>query len=132
MNDPIGDMATRIRNGLQNEFTHVDVPISKLKLAVADVMQREGYIWDYENVSEAGVISAKLRLNLKYGPSGERVLRSIRRISKPGRRIYFGVGSTPKVLGGTGIYVLSTNRGVVSSREAAKLFIGGEVLLEVW
>ncbi|MFM9965633.1 MAG: 30S ribosomal protein S8 [Planctomycetaceae bacterium] len=132
MTDPIGDLATRIRNGLQNEATHVDVPTSKLKLEVAAALQREGFIWDFESHANEGTPGGTLRINLKYGPSGERVVRSIRRVSKPGRRIYFKCETMPKILGGMGVLVLSTNQGVLSDREAKCRKIGGEALLEIW
>lgn len=132
MTDPIGDLATRIRNGLQIEATHVDVPSSNLKVQIAATLQREGFIWDFESHANESGTGTTLRINLKYGPSGERVVRSIKRVSKPGRRIYFGRENMPKVLGGMGVLVLSTNQGVLSSREALERGIGGEALLEVW
>ncbi len=130
--DPVSDLATRIRNGLQIEATHVDVPTSILKVQVAAALQREGFIWDFEQQTSEGAPGGTLRINLKYGPSGERVVRSIRRISKPGRRVYFGCENMPKVLGGMGVLVLSTNQGVLSNREAKEKGIGGEALLEIW
>lgn len=130
--DPVSDMATRLRNALAVEASFVDIPSSNFKLEIAAALQREGFIWDYEAKLCEGVVGAILRVNLKYGPSGERVLRSIRRISRPGRRVYFGVSAMPKVLGGLGVLVLSTNHGVLSSREASHKRLGGEALLEVW
>jgi small subunit ribosomal protein S8 len=132
MTDPISDMATRIRNGLQIEATHVDLPASNLKIQVAAALQREGFIWDFESHANENAPGGTLRINLKYGPSGERVVRSIKRVSKPGRRVYFGSENMPKVLGGMGVLVLSTNQGVLSSREAKERGIGGEALLEIW
>ena len=132
MTDPISDMATRIRNGLQNEATHVDLPSSILKVQVAAALQREGFIWDFESHENENAPGGTLRINLKYGPSGERVVRSIKRVSKPGRRIYYGRENMPKVLGGMGVLVLSTNQGVLSNREAMDRGIGGEALLEIW
>ena len=132
MTDPISDMATRIRNGLQNEATHVDLPTSILKVQVAAALQREGFIWDFESHENEKAPGGTLRVNLKYGPSGERVVRSIKRVSKPGRRIYYGRENMPKVLGGMGVLVLSTNQGVLSNREAMDRGIGGEALLEIW
>ena len=132
MTDPISDMATRIRNGLQNEATHVDLPTSILKVQVATALQREGFIWDFESHENENAPGGTLRINLKYGPSGERVVRSIKRVSKPGRRIYYGRENMPKVLGGMGVLVLSTNQGVLSNREAMDRGIGGEALLEIW
>lgn len=132
MTDPISDMATRIRNGLQIEATHVDLPVSNLKIQVAAALQREGFIWDFESHANEDAPGGTLRINLKYGPSGERVVRSIKRVSKPGRRVYYGSENMPKVLGGMGVLVLSTNQGVLSSREAKEKGIGGEALLEIW
>lgn len=132
MTDPISDMATRIRNGLQVEATHVDLPVSNLKLEIAAALQREGFIWDFETHKNENAPCGTLRINLKYGPSGERVVRSIKRMSKPGRRLYYGCGKMPKVLGGMGVLVLSTNLGILSSREASKRGVGGEALLEIW
>lgn len=132
LTDPIGDLATRLRNALSIEATHVDMPASVLKSQVAAVLQREGFIWDYESHQTEGKPGSTLRVNLKYGPSGERVVRSIKRVSRPGRRIYYGRASMPKVLGGLGVLVLSTNQGVLSSREAAAKGVGGEALLEIW
>ncbi|MEW4489816.1 30S ribosomal protein S8 [Thalassoglobus sp. JC818] len=130
MTDPIADMLTRIRNAIQIERPFVDIPTSKVKVGIAEVLQREGYIWDYEVVEEHP--QSVLRINLKYSPTGERVIQRIARISKPGRRIYSDRHSIPEVLNGMGICVLSTNQGVLSSREARKKNVGGEVLCEVW
>lgn len=132
ISDPIGDMATRLRNALSVEALYVDVPSSKFKAEVAAGLQREGFIWDFESVTNSDSGRTVLRLNLKYGPAGERVLRSIRRVSRPGRRVYFSNTDTPKVLGGLGVMLMSTNLGVLSSREAAEKRVGGEALLEVW
>ena len=132
MTDPISDLSTRIRNGLANEATHVDMPSSNLKVQIAAVLQREGFIWDFESHQTEGAPGSILRVNLKYGPSGERVVRSIKRVSRPGRRIYYGLATMPKVLGGLGVLVLSTNQGVLSNREAAAKGVGGEALLEIW
>lgn len=130
MTDPIADMLTRIRNAIVTERPYVDMPLSKLKVAVADVLQREGYIWERE------IIDAKpspiLRVVLKYGPNGERVIQHISRNSKPGRRSYCPVDKLPRVLQGLGITVLSTNKGVLSNREAKAQGVGGEVLCTVW
>ncbi len=130
--DPVADFATRMRNCLSIEAAHVDVADSTLKREIAATLQREGFIWDYECVANACGSFSMLRMNLKYGPSGERVVRSIKRVSSPGRRIYYGFQRLPKVLGGLGILVISTNQGVLSSREAASRRLGGEALLEVW
>lgn len=130
MTDPVADMLTRIRNALQIERPYVDIPASKLKVGVAEVLQREGYIWDFEIVEQAP--QNVLRVNLKYGPNGERVIQDVRRTSKPGRRVYQGTKKLRPVLQGLGISVLSTSRGVISDREARKQGIGGEVLCTIW
>jgi small subunit ribosomal protein S8 len=130
MNDPVADMLTRIRNAVQVERPFVDVPQSKLKTGIADALQREGYIWDYEVVEQQP--QNVLRINLKYGPNGERVIQKIRRASKPGRRVYTTVREMPEVLNGMGISILSTPRGVLSDREAKKEGVGGEILCMVW
>jgi small subunit ribosomal protein S8 len=130
MTDPIADMLTRIRNAVRVERPHVEMPLSKVKRGLADVLKREGYIWDW---SEVESLPAKhLRIELKYGPNGERVIQRIRRISKPGRRVYSKARDLRPVLDGLGISILSTSRGVVSDREARQRNLGGEVLCEVW
>ena len=130
MTDPIADMLTRIRNGVRVERPHVEVPLSKVKRGVADVLKREGYIWDWQEVESSPVNS--LRLDLKYGPNGERVIQRIQRVSKPGRRVYSRANELSPVLNGLGISVVSTSRGVLSDREARQRNLGGEVLCEVW
>jgi small subunit ribosomal protein S8 len=130
MTDPIADMLTRIRNAVRVERLQVELPASKVKRGVADVLKREGYIWDWEEVE--GKPSNQIRVYLKYGPEGERVIRHIKRVSKPGRRIYQRVGELKPVLNGLGISVISTSRGVLSDREARQQNLGGEVLCEVW
>ena len=130
MTDPIADMLTRIRNAVRIERSQVDMPLSKVKRGLAEVLKREGYIWDWEEVE--GQPSNQLRLHLKYGPNGERVIRRLRRVSRPGRRVYSGVTGLKPVLGGLGICVISTSRGVISDREARQRRLGGEVLCEVW
>jgi len=130
MTDPIADMLTRIRNAVRVERSHVDTPLSKVKRGLAEVLKREGYIWDWEEVQ--GQPASQLRVHLKYGPNGERVIRRIRRVSKPGRRVYSGAAALKPVLGGLGICIISTSRGVISDREARQRKLGGEVLCEVW
>jgi small subunit ribosomal protein S8 len=130
MTDPVADMLTRIRNGVSVERPHVDMPLSKVKRGLADVLKREGYIWDWQEVEGKPVNG--LRLDLKYGPNGERVIRKIRRVSKPGRRVYSRASELAPVLNGLGISVISTSRGVLSDREARQRNLGGEVLCEVW
>lgn len=130
MTDPIADMLTRIRNALQIERPFVDIPTSKLKVGIAEVLQREGYIWDFEIIEQAP--QSVLRINLKYSPTGERVIQKISRVSKPGRRVYVDCSNLPNVLEGMGICVMSTNQGVLSNREAKEKHVGGEVLCEIW
>ena len=130
MTDPIADMLTRIRNAVRVERTHVDMPLSKVKRGVADVLKREGYIWDWSEVESQP--AKQLRIDLKYGPNGERVIQHIKRVSKPGCRVYSGSRDLRPVLNGMGITIISSSRGVVSDREARQLNLGGEVLCEVW
>jgi small subunit ribosomal protein S8 len=130
MTDPIADVLTRIRNAVRVERPHVDVPTSNLKRGLADVLKREGYVWDWEEIPSQP--RSILRIYLKYGPNGEQVIRHIRRISKPGRRIYSRVADLKPVLNGLGIRILSTSRGIMSDREARQKKVGGEVLCEIW
>ena len=130
MTDPIADMLTRIRNAVRVERPFVDMPISNVKRGLADVLKREGYIWDWQEIEETPV--AALRIELKYGPNGERVIQKIRRVSKPGRRIYSKAKELRPVLDGLGISIISTSRGVVSDREARQRNLGGEVLCQIW
>jgi small subunit ribosomal protein S8 len=130
MTDPIADMLTRIRNAVRIERGSVEMPVSKVKRGVAEVLKREGYIWDWA-VLESSPVQV-LKLDLKYGPNGERVIRHIKRISKPGRRVYSKARDLKPVLQGLGITVLSTSRGVISDREARQKNLGGEVLCEIW
>jgi len=130
MTDPIADMLTRIRNAVRIERPFVEMPASKVKKGVADVLKREGYIWDWAEVEDDPV--QKLRLELKYGPNGERLIRNIKRVSKPGRRVYSRARDLRPILQGLGISVVSTSRGVVSDREARQRNLGGEVLCQIW
>lgn len=130
MTDPIADMLTRIRNAVRVERTHVEMPLSKVKRGVADVLKREGYIWDWSEIESRP--SNQLRLDLKYGPNGERVIQHLKRVSKPGCRIYSGSRDLRPVLNGMGITIISSSRGVISDREARQRNLGGEVLCEVW
>lgn len=130
MTDPIADMLTRIRNALHIERPFVDVPSSRVKIGIAEVLQREGYIWDFEIVEQSP--QNVLRINLKYGPNGERVIQRIQRTSKPGRRVYAGLADLPDVLQGLGICVVSTSKGILSNREAKKEHVGGELLCTIW
>jgi small subunit ribosomal protein S8 len=131
MTDPIADMLTRIRNAVRVERPFVDVPLSRVKRGIAEVLKREGFIWDFEVVQEEGAPMANLRLELKYGPNGEQIIQSIRRRSKPGRRMYARSRELRPVLGGLGITIISSSQGVISDREARKKNLGGEILCEV-
>lgn len=131
MTDPIADMLTRIRNAVSVEKPFVDIPSSRFKRGIADVLKREGFIWDWKEEAEEETPSTTLRLELKYGPNGERVIQSIKRISKPGRRLYVRGKELKPVLGGLGIQIISSSQGVISDREARRENIGGEVLCEV-
>jgi small subunit ribosomal protein S8 len=131
MTDPIADMLTRIRNAVAIERPFVDIPESKIKIGIAEVLQREGYIWDFEVLEVEGQPFRNLRVNLKYGPNGERVIQEIRRISKPGCRVYRKADQIEVVLQGLGISILTTSRGMLSNREAKEQRVGGEVLCVV-
>ena len=130
MTDPVADMLTRIRNAVRIEKPSVDVPFSLEKKGIADVLKREGYIWDWETV-EAKPVPA-LRIHLKYGPNGEKVVNLIQRVSKPGCRVYVATKDLKPVRNGLGIRVLGTNRGILSDREAKIKNVGGEVICSVW
>ena len=131
MSDPIADMLTRIRNANTAKHDTVDVPSSKMKLAIANILLDEGYIEKYDIV-EDGVFKT-IHITLKYGADkNEKVITGIKRISKPGLRVYASKNEIPKVLGGLGTAILSTNQGVITDKEARKLQVGGEVLAFVW
>jgi small subunit ribosomal protein S8 len=130
MTDPIADLATRIRNALRIKRAEVDVPHSKIKAAICDVLKREGYVKDFTVASDGDF--PILKVALKYGPDGEQVLQSIARVSKPGCRVYRNWREHAPVLRGMGITVLTTTKGVLSDREARARKLGGEVLLEVY
>lgn len=130
MTDPVADFLTRIRNAVSIERPYVDVPFSQLKKDIADALKREGFVWDCSVIE--GTPRNTLRVDLKYGPNGERVIQKIKRVSTPGRRVYCGVGELPNVLQGLGICLLSTNQGVLSGREAKQKNVGGEVLCELY
>ena len=118
MTDPIADMLTRIRNAVRIEHPEVNMPLSKVKRGLAEVLKREGYIWDWHEAENEGAPNKQLSIQLKYGPNGERVIRHIKRVSKPGRRVYSRADSLRPVLNGLGISIISTSRGVISDREA--------------
>jgi small subunit ribosomal protein S8 len=137
MTDPISDMLTRIRNGVSAKHARVDMPASKLKAEIARILQDEGYIQGFRMVEEAADKDGRqprqlIRLFLKYGPRGARVITGLERISRPGRRVYLGVDDVPAVLGGLGTNILTTSRGVMTGRAARKAGVGGEVLCNVW
>jgi small subunit ribosomal protein S8 len=134
MTDPIADMLTRIRNAVSAKRSRVDMPASRLKVDIARILQDEGYLQGFKIVEDApqGGAGRTLRLFLKYGPRGERLITGIERISRPGRRVYFGCDDVPDVLAGLGTSILTTSRGVMTGREAVKARVGGEVLCNVW
>ena len=134
MTDPISDMLSRIRNATIARHTRVDMPSSRLKVEIAKILESEGYIQGFKMLdAEAGEApQARLRLFMKYGPRGERVITGLQRVSRPGRRVYFGRDEVPDVLAGLGTSILTTSRGVMTGREAVKAGVGGEVLCNVW
>ncbi|MCW5199122.1 MAG: 30S ribosomal protein S8 [Candidatus Electronema sp. VV] len=130
MSDPLADFLTRIRNAVRANFDTVEIPQSNLKVSVAEVLKKEGYITDYQ-LAEQGV-QGVIKIELKYGPNREQVITGIRRVSKPGLRQYKKSGVIPKVMSGLGVGILTTSKGVISDREARRLNVGGELLCEVW
>lgn len=136
MTDPIADMLTRIRNAVASKHTRVDLPASRLKAEIARILHDEGYILGSKLLEEKGEETGQtrriIRIFLKYGPRGERVITGIQRISRPGRRVYCGHDEVPHVLAGLGTSILTTSRGVMTGREAIKAGVGGEVLCNVW
>ena len=129
--DPIADMLTRIRNANTAKHDTVDIPSSKIKVAIADILVDEGYIEKYEMIEEGSFKT--IRVTLKYGADkNEKIITGIKRISKPGLRVYAGKDEIPSVLGGLGIAILSTNQGIITDKEARKLQVGGEVLAVGW
>ena len=130
MTDPVADVLTRIRNGVRARLPKVDVPASKLKVEIARILKDEGYISNFKT-SEDGK-QGVLRVYIKYGPGMERVITDLQRVSRPGCRIYCGKGEIPRVYGGLGINILSTSRGLMTGRTAAREGVGGEILCNVW
>ena len=130
MTDPIADMLTRIRNANQMKHKTVDVPASKLKAEILNVLKKEGYIVDFERLNDG--VQGALRVQLKYLENEERVVRGLKKISKPGLRVYAKTDDLPRVLNGLGIAIVSTSRGIMTDREARRQKIGGEVLAYVW
>ncbi len=131
MSDPIADMLTRIRNANTAKHDTVDVPASKSKIAIADILLKEGYIKAYD-IIEDGIFKT-IHITLKYGADkNEKIISGLKRISKPGLRVYANVENMPKVLGGLGVAIISTNKGIITDKEARALNVGGEVLAFVW
>ena len=131
MSDPIADMLTRIRNANTAKHDTVDVPASKMKLAIAEILFNEGYIAKYDVIEDGNFKT--IRITLKYGADkNEKVITGLKRISKPGLRVYANKEELPKVLGGLGVAIISTNQGVITDKEARKLGVGGEVLAFIW
>ena len=128
--DTIADMLTRIRNANQMRYQEVSVPASNLKVSLAKILKDEGFIEDYKVVNDN--VQGTIELTLKYGQNKERVITGLKRISKPGLRVYAKAGEVPKVLNGLGIAVISTSRGVMTDKEARKENLGGEVLCYIW
>ena len=131
MTDPIADMLTRIRNGIQSHHERVELPASKLKVEIARILKSEGFIRNF-TVVDKEASQATLRIDLKYSVDGEPVIHGIERISRPGRRVYRNKQEIPRVLGGLGLAIVSTSKGVLSGAEAVKNGVGGEVLCQVW
>jgi small subunit ribosomal protein S8 len=132
MTDPIADMLSRIRNATIARHPRVDMPSSRLKVEIAKILEHEGYIQGFKVLEAEDRPQAQLRVVLKYGPRGERVITGIQRVSRPGRRVYFGRDDVPDVLAGLGTSILTTSRGVMTGRQAVKAGVGGEVLCNVW
>lgn len=130
MTDPIADMLTRIRNALVAKHDTVDIPASTMKKSIAGILLNKGYIKGYEIVEEE--VAKTIRITLKYGPNRQKVITGLKRISKPGLRVYARKDQVPKVLGGLGIAIVSTSKGVMTDKEARKQAVGGEVLAYIW
>jgi small subunit ribosomal protein S8 len=132
INDPIADMLTRVRNANMIYSESVDIPTSRIKLAIARILKDEGYIKNFKTITDPKKPYGTIRIFLAYGAERERVIQGLRRISKPGRRIYVGKDKLPLVMGGLGLVVVSTSQGLKTGAEASKLGLGGEVLCYVW
>ncbi|HLG17903.1 MAG TPA: 30S ribosomal protein S8 [Blastocatellia bacterium] len=130
MTDPIADMLTRIRNAYGARHQKVDVPVSNLKLEIARILREEGFVNNYKVIGDGA--RRNIRIYLRYGPKGEQVLSSMERVSKPGCRVYVNSTSIPKVLGGMGINIISTSRGLMTDRRARREKVGGEILCRVY
>ncbi|WP_029166042.1 30S ribosomal protein S8 [Aminiphilus circumscriptus] len=132
VNDPIADMLTRIRNANMVYLDVVDMPLSRVKAAIAKILKEEGYIRNYKVINDPKKPFQVLRVFMQYGPNREHVVQGIKRISKPGRRVYAGSKELPKVMGGLGMAVVSTSQGLMTDAEARKRGLGGEILCNVW
>lgn len=130
MTDPIADMLTRIRNANTVGHETVEIPASKMKKAIAEILKEEGYITDFEVIEDNK--QGMIKVTMKYGANKEKVISGIKKISKPGLKVYAKANEVPKVLGGLGIAIISTSKGIVSDKEARKLGVGGEVICYVW
>lgn len=130
MTDPIADLLTRIRNGQMARHKSVDVPLSRMKVAITKILKDEGYIDNFKVVEDER--QGILRVNLKYGSAGEKAITGLERVSRPGRRVYCGKDGIPRVLGGMGITILSTPKGVLTGSACRRLGVGGEILCNVW
>lgn len=128
--DPIADMLTRIRNANSSKHESVNVPCSKLRIEIAKILDKEGYIAGYEVIEDE--IQGIIKINLKYGPGKQKVITGLKRVSKPGLRVYASKENLPKVLKGLGIAIISTSKGIMTDKEARKANVGGEVLAFVW
>ncbi|TKJ34907.1 30S ribosomal protein S8 [bacterium (candidate division B38) B3_B38] len=130
MTDPIADMLTRIRNALKARGEEVSMPSSKMKVAIAKILKDEGYIKSYQEIpdNKQGI----LKIELKWGPSGEKVITALKKVSTPGRRVYCGREDIPVVIGGLGITILSTSRGILTGVQAKRINVGGEVICNIW
>jgi small subunit ribosomal protein S8 len=129
MTDPIADMLTRIRNAAAIDRRRVDIPLSRVKKGIAEILKREGFITDYQVLDE--MVPSCLRVHLKYGPDGEKLINRIERMSKPGRRRYAGVHEIPRIMNGMGMVIVSTSHGILSDRDCRRLHVGGELLCSV-
>ena len=130
MTDPVADMLTRIRNANQAGHQTVDIPASKMKMSIASILKEEGYIKEYEVIEDEK--QGVLKIELKYAPGKTRVISELRRISKPGLKVYVKADDVPRVLGGLGIAIISTSKGIISDKDARRIGVGGEVICYVW
>ena len=130
MSDPIADLLTRIRNGVRAEHEKVDIPFSKLKVRITEILKEEGFIKNFRLIEDKK--QGMLRVYLKYGPGNEKIISGLVRVSKPGRRVYVGKDKIPSILGGMGVAILSTSQGVMTDRAVRKQQLGSEVLAYVW